>query len=277
MSSPRVWQWAAALPVLGFLLAYASLGRLDPAYWLGEPPSGIAVAQTWRAKPARSATPRSERRSAAPWPDEPAMRLQLAGRGLRLTGFQLGSQRMGVTEVRVTLQWQGALGPSLEMLQALALDMPQMALDALVLQSVSPTEWRVIWRGQWQQTTAPDPLPPRPRPMEGLLALGRDRPFDPGLLRRELARLWPHGQPSAAVLRLVRPEDLQWVAVVLRPQAVAWLSWQQHTLVVRVGDRIGDAGAWVQAIGAEEVVIAHAGRTHRLHPALSDAPHGRAP
>lgn len=38
MSSPRVWQWAAALPVLGFLLAYASLGRLDPAYWLGEPP-----------------------------------------------------------------------------------------------------------------------------------------------------------------------------------------------------------------------------------------------
>lgn len=268
MSRTRGWHWAAAVPVVAFLLAYAHLGWLDPAHWLDEPMTHATPTPAQHGQPLRSARPRLEPRSAPPWPDEAAMRLQLSGRGLRLTAFQLGSQRMGATEVRVTLQWQGALGASLEMLQALALDMPQMVLDALVLQALSPTDWRVIWRGQWRDVPAPQPLPPRPRALEGLAAHARARPFDAASLRQMLARLWPQGQPSEAVLRLVRPEDLTLVAVLRHPEPMAWLHWHQHTLVVRVGDRIGTAGARVQAIDADQVLIAQAGRTHRLSPAV---------
>ena len=277
MNHTRQLQWAAALPGLGLVIAYAALGWLDPSHWLDGPAPPLSLSQPLAPRPARPQRSRADPRAPAPWPDEPAMRLQLSGRGLRLTGFQIGSQRMGAAQVRLTLQWQGPPGASLEMLQALALDTPQMVLDALVLQAESPAEWRVIWRGHWQQMTAPDPLPPRPPPIEGLGARGRARAFDPGALRRELARLWPQGQPTGAVLRLVRPEDLHWVALVHQPEPVAWLSWQQHTLAVRVGDPIGDAGARVVAIGADQVLISEAGRTHRLRPAVPEGPTGKAP
>ncbi len=192
------------------------------------------------------------------------MRVQLASRGLRLTGFQLGPQRMGATEVRVTLQWQGPLGASLEMWQALALDMPQMVLDAWVMQALPDHEWRVVWRGQWQKTAVPQPLPPRPPAIEGLTAYARTGFFDPLVLRRELARLWPQGQPSAALLRLVRPDDLRLEAVMHLPEPMAWLSWHQQALSVRVGDRIGEEGGRVQAIGNDHVVIVQGGRVWRV-------------
>lgn len=168
MNHTRRLQWAAALPGLGLVIAYAALGWLDPAHWLDGPAPPLSLSQPLAPRPARPQRSRADPRAPAPWPDEPAMRLQLSGRGLRLTGFQIGSQRMGAAQVRLTLQWQGPPGASLEMLQALALDTPQMVLDALVLQAESPAEWRVIWRGHWQQMTAPDPLPPRPPPIEGL-------------------------------------------------------------------------------------------------------------
>lgn len=272
MRASRMLEWAAAGPVLVLLLIYALMGWLDPAYWLEAPGPMIPQAMTLKAvKPKR---PHAEVRPLPPWPDEPAMRFQLEGRGLRLTSFQMGPQRMGASEVRVTFQWQGRLGASLDMLEALALDMPQMALEALVLQSLPQAQWLVIWRGQWQHLAVPNPLPPRPTSIDGLGARAQARLFDPGLLRRELAVLWPQGQPAPGILRLARPHDLQLVAVVRDPEPLAWLSWQQHTLTVRVGDRIGDAGAHVQAIEPDQVRLIQAGRTYRLTPAALAEPSG---
>ena len=272
MSHTRWLQCAAAAPLLVLLLIYALMGWLDPAHWL-EAPAGMALgALPPHSAPVGSSATRPKRpapvvRSAPPWPDEAAMRLQLAGRGLRLTGFQTGPQRSGAPEVRVTMQWQGRLTPGFEMLQALALDMPQMVLDALVLQALPQDEWRVTWRGQWQHLAVPHPLPPRPAALDAWAEGTRSRLFDPSLLRRELVRLWPRGQPAQGVLRMARPEDLRLVAVVRQPEPLAWVSWQQHTLTLRVGDRIGDAGGRVQAIEPDQVRWGQGGRTYRIHPA----------
>lgn len=279
MSHTRWLQCAAAGPVLVLLLIYALMGWLDPAYWLVAPADMAVRAMTPASSPLGHSAAKPKRtapvvRPAPPWPDEAAMRLQLARRDLRLTGFQTGPQRTGAAEVRVTLQWQGRLGPSLQMLQTLALDTPQMALDALVLQALPQAEWRVIWRGQWQHLTVPHPLPPRPAGLDAWTDGARSRLFDPSLLRRELARLWPLGQPAQGVLHMARPEDLRLVAVVRQPEPLAWVSWQQHTLTLRVGDRIGDAGARVQVIEPDQVRWVQGGRTYRITPAVLTEPLG---
>jgi hypothetical protein len=205
------------------------------------------------------------------------MRLQLNGRGLRLTGFQAGPQRLGATEVRLTLQWQGRLGASLDMLQALALDSPQMAVESLVMQAMPQSEWRVIWRGQWQHLSVPHPLPPRPAAFDELGARAGSRLFDPLQLRRELALLWPKGQPAPGVLRMARPEELRLVAVLRQPEPLAWLSWQQHTLAVRLGDRMGPEGARVRAIEPDHVLLQQRGQSFKLTPTALADPVGGAP
>lgn len=277
MSPVPLWQWAAAGPVLIFLAVDALMGWLDPAYWLDDWPLKTSSLPVPSEPPSRSGRVRTEQRPAPPWPDEAAMRLMLGQRGLRLSEFQWGPQRMGANEVRLTLQWQGPLGATLELWQSLALDMPQMVLEGWVMQALTSNEWRVVWRGHWLKMAVPQPVPPQPPRLAGLSAYARARPFDPVLLRRELARLWPNGQPSVALLRLVRPEDLHLVAVMHLPEAVAWVSWQHKTLPVRVGDRLGEFGARVQAIEADHVQIMQGSRILRIAAVTPGRPPAETP
>jgi hypothetical protein len=268
----RAWAWA--LPWLAALLFYAAQGWLDPQYWTvagasPNPPLAQAPALT-NATPATSrpgiARERAPLRPPPPWPDERGIRQQLLWHGLRPLAFNLGPQRQGATEVRVTLQWQGPLAAGLIMLQTLATDWPQMSAETLVLQYQAINDWRIEWRGQWRHWTAPAPLPEHPSTKIDWPQWAASRVFDAGGFGRYQSQLWATGLGSSRVLRLLRPEQLEVVALVRSPQPQAWVQWQQHTLVLKVGDRVGEEGDVVHAIDPSEVVIGQRGRWHRLRP-----------
>lgn len=261
----RVWM----LPWVLMLALYAAKGWLDPAYWLGTglPPQTLQAHPLPKTTAApRAAQARAKAQGAQPWPDESALRRLLAWHGLSPLGLTLGPQRGRSSEVRLLLRWQGRMGHGLAMLESLALDWPQMVPEALTLQADVPGQWRFEWRGVWQQLEAPNILPVRPPAQAELQALGSARVFDPGWLLGHQRRLYAGGAEDRQWLRLARPEQLQLLAVAHDPAPQAWVGWQQHVLLLRVGDRIGPEQARVSRIGPTEVVLMQSGQTHHLRP-----------
>jgi hypothetical protein len=257
--------WIWVLPWVLLLSAYAWTGWLDPDRWSFRSQIPV-VAGASLAQGHVKSKGRGIERAAPPWPDENALRKQLAWRGLRMLGFKTGPQRMGAAEVRIEWQWQGRLVDVFEMLQDLALSWPQMRLDALEMQYQSDGQWRTDWRGGWRHLKVPDPLPDKP-PVEGRWrAWAIDPVFDAVLFQQHQANLWGQaGQPSR-ILRWLRPDQLQWVAFVQGPKSMAWVAWQQHTVALHEGDRLGSIGALVSRIRADEIVITEPGIVHRIHP-----------
>ncbi len=262
----RAWwilPWAVLITLYGFM------GWLDPQHWLPEAQPAWRADALARPLPSRRAPPRAPR-SAAPWPDEPAIRQQLNWLGLSLQGWKLGPQRAGAQEVRVQFGWSGPLPQGLMMWRHLAQERPQMLLESLSMQFQARDEWRFEWRGRWQHLPVPDPLPDPP---DGPSAHWRGaRVLDAGWLHAHQQALWQPGDVGPGLLRLVRPEHLQLVGLVLRPRPQAWVSWQQHTLVLHEGDRMGDQGAVVRTIDDQGLHWSQAGRMQLLRPWRIDSP-----
>ena len=263
--------WLGRLWVLPWgvgIWVYAAWGWLDPEHWrMQAPPQVSASSLLSRAgKGHSSARDRTAVRAPPPWPDERAIRQQLARIRLQALGFKLGPQRMGATEVRVDLQWQGRLADALEMLQVLALQWPQLRLDALDVQWQSGREWRVDWRGWWRHLPVPLNPPVAEVSEHQVRDLALHRVFDAAGFERLQFQRWKGGVASTEVLRALQPDQLQWVARVhgLTPQA--WVVWQQHTVALRVGDVVGAHGGVVRAISPDELVITEAGLEHRIKP-----------
>ncbi|MDI9329808.1 MAG: hypothetical protein QM527_00790 [Alphaproteobacteria bacterium] len=260
------------IPWVCLLGLYAAMGWLDPTHWLG---TGLPQSEVLgRAMPLGSAAHAGAKSrpvplAPAPWPDEAALRRLLAWHGLSHQSLTLGSQRAGQTEVRLVWRFSGAMGPGLAALEALAIDSPHMAPEALNLQFESPGLWRFEWRGVWRQAKAPEVLPERPLLQTHLRALGASAVFDPDVLRRQQARLWVAGASAASLLTAARPEHLHLIAVAHDPNPQAWVAWQQQVLLLRVGDRVGPEGARVQTIERAQVRLTVAGRTQWVRPRLA--------
>lgn len=270
LNSPRLWM----APWLFMLLMDAAMGWLDPAYWLGDglPPSAPtqSTASKEGSNPRHSAA-RAAPTAPAPWPDEPALRRRLLWHGLTPLGLTLGPQRGRQTEVRLWLRWHGGMGSGLNMLESLAMDWPQMALETLTLQAESAGLWRFEWRGLWRQVQAPNPGPPAAQRYSEWQALGSARVFNPGWLQSHLRRLYAPGANPQSWLRLARPEQLQLLAVAHDPRAQAWVAWQNHILLLREGERIGMEQVRVKRIQSGEVELQGPVGTLRLRPKLSGA------
>ena len=270
LNAKRLWM----APWLFMLLIDAAMGWLDPAYWLGDGLSQSVPPQTrvtQESSYARQSTARAAPTAPAPWPDEPALRRRLLWHGLTPLGFTLGPQRGRQTEVRLWLRWQGGMGNGLSMLESLAMDWPQMALETLTLQAESAGLWRFEWRGLWRQVQAPNPGPPAAQRYSEWQALGSARVFNPGWLQSHLRRLYAPGANPQSWLRLARPEQLQLLAVAHDPRAQAWVAWQNHILLLREGERIGVEQVRVKRIQSGEVELQGPVGTLRLRPKLSGA------
>jgi hypothetical protein len=256
------------LPWAVLVAAYGFMGWLDPQHWLPE------TQPVWRADaPVRALSPKrpAQRvpRPPAPWPDEPAIRQQLNWLGLRLQGWKLGPQRASAQEIRLQFGWLGPLPEGLMMWRHLAQERPQMLLDSISMQFQAPGEWHFEWRGRWQHLPVPDPLP---EPPAGPAAQWRGvRVLDASWLNAHQQALWRAGDAGPGLLGLIRPEQLQLVGLVLHPRPQAWVSWQQHTLVLHEGDRMGDQGAVVRTIDARGLHWSQAGRLQLLRPSRIDA------
>ncbi len=264
----QVW----LLPWLLMAAVYAAMGWLDPAHWWGSAlPPQVAPPQ---AQPSPAAPPNRSRPAAraatpagpAPWPDEPALRRLLSWHGLTPLGLAMGPQRGRPSEVRLALRASGRMGDGLAMLEALALDWPQMVPESLTLLADAPGLWRFEWRGIWRTLEAPHPLPPRPGADPELKALGAARVLDRGWLLAHLRPPHTGTDPARQWWAWVQPEQLQLLAVALDPAPQAWVGWQQHVLVLRVGDRIGPDRTRVSAIGRQELRMTQPGREWRLRP-----------
>ena len=255
------WLGWWALPWAVLLVAYAMAGWLDPQHWLKTEPPAMRI-ETAAARPHHGKT---ALRPPPPWPDENAIRQQLGWHGLQLQQWKLGPQRVGASEVRVQLQWQGALNDGMAMLHHLAREQPQMVIESLVLQARSAELWQFDWRGRWMQL-----LPPEggtaPEPASMHVAWSSHPVLDVTWFEQHQRQWWGGQNPASAALRLMRPEQMQLVAIVLRPQPQAWVSWQQRTLVLKVGDRLGPQGAEVKSIDASGLQWGESGRVHRLRP-----------
>jgi hypothetical protein len=264
-----MWPW---LPLLGL---YAHWGWLNPDHWAfdleGDPPHPSTTPGAASANGHTGKGQRNPPRPDAPWPDEPALRQQLAWRGLRTLAFKTGSQRPGTTEVRLDLQWSGPLAEGLDMLHSLGLGWPQMRLDTLTLQMQVSGEWKVEWRGWWRQMAVPKPLPPAPTGLADLKHWAAHPVFNARAFQSHQAALWRSTPGGRHLLPWLRPDQLEWVAYVPGPPAQAWVQWQQHTVAIAVGDRIGGQGAVVQAIGAREITIVQGAVVHRLPPRNASA------
>jgi hypothetical protein len=137
------------------------------------------------------------------------------------------------------------------------------------MQFQAPGEWHFEWRGRWQHLPVPDPLP---EPPAGPAAQWRGvRVLDASWLNAHQQALWRAGDAGPGLLGLIRPEQLQLVGLVLHPRPQAWVSWQQHTLVLHEGDRMGDQGAVVRTIDARGLHWSQAGRLQLLRPSRIDA------
>ncbi len=258
------WMW----PWLPLLALYTHWGWLNPDQWSwGLDPDPQPLGGAAAPSPARRATAKPE----APWPDEPAIRQQLSWRGLRMLTFKTGPQRAGTTEVRLDLQWQGPLAECLDMWQSLALLWPQMHLDALTLQSQSATDFKVHWRGWWRQMVVPRPLPALPTTQLDFKKWSTHRVFHVQWFQSHQMALWRQTQGGRQVLPWLRPEQLQWVAYVHGDPPQAWVSWQQHTVAVAEGDRLGQHGGVVRSITAKEMTITEGGLVHRLRPRVAES------
>lgn len=183
-----------------------------------------------------------------------------------MLSFKTGPQRAGTTEVRVDLQWQGPLAECLDMWQSLALLWPQMHLDAITLQSQSATDFKVNWRGWWRHMVVPSPLPELPTTRLDFKKWSTHRVFNAQWFQSHQATLWRQTQGGRQVLPWLRPEQLQWVAYVHGNPPQAWVSWQQHTVAIAVGDRLGLKGGVVQSITPKELIISDGDWVHRLRP-----------
>ena len=259
-------------PWLVLLLVYGALGWLDPDAWLGSekshqlsilPPAKTVSSAANAFNPRKSSTPPNS----PPWPDESALRQQLAWRSLRPLGFTQKAQRSGSREVRMIFRFQGRMGDGLDMLQWLALEWPQMLLENLIIQNQSVGQWHFEWRGQWRQVNVPSPVPSPDSPLSDLRALGALPVFDFGWLRRHQQSLWSGASDSQQVLRMVQPEQLLLVAQARDPAPIAWVTWQQHVLMLRLGNRVGPESAVVRSISPDEVVVGDGERRHRIRPA----------
>jgi hypothetical protein len=270
-----MWPW---LPLLGL---YAHWGWLNPDHWSFDAESdaqnlsNTPGATSPRGPGAASATghtgnmgkgQRNPPRPDAPWPDEPALRQQLAWRDLRTLSFKTGTQRPGTTEVRLDLQWSGPLAEDLDMLHSLGLTWPQMRLDTLTLQMQALGDWKVEWRGWWRLMAVPKPLPAAPIGLADLKHWAAHPVFNARAFQSHQAALWRSTPGGRHLLPWLRPDQLEWVAYVPGPPAQAWVHWQQHTVAIAVGDRIGGQGAVVRAIGAREITIAQGAVLYRLQP-----------
>jgi hypothetical protein len=262
--SDRAW----VAPWIGLLLLYAWWGWLDPAHWtLDEVTVEAALQHRNGQESPRTgfAHQRPPFRPAPPWPDERAIRQRLSWLRLRTLGFKLGPQRSGASEVRVDLQWQGRWVDGLEMMQVLALQWPQMRLDALVLQAQQGGEWRFDWRGWWRHLTPPVDAPVSMAADRGFTHLADHRVFDAVGFQRAQFELWqPRG--GRLVLKWLQPDQLQWVAGWRGREVIAWVMWQQHTVALRVGDAVGPHGGKVRSISPHEIIIDEGGRVHRIQP-----------
>ncbi|MEY2622711.1 MAG: hypothetical protein RIT26_2531 [Pseudomonadota bacterium] len=266
MQDWRAQAWL--LPWVGMIAVYAAMGWLDPAHWLG---SGLpAPAASPVARPAAPARGQAARAAVppgpAPWPDEPALRRLLTWHGLTPMGLTLGPQRGRQSEVRLALRASGRMGDGLAMFESLAFDWPQMVPESLTLQADSPGLWRFEWRGTWRPLEAPHTLPARPKADPELKILGAARVLDGGWLLAQLRQQHAGGTRARQWLSWVHPEQLQLWAVAHDPAPQAWVGWQQHVLVLRVGDRIGPEQTRVSAIGREELRLSQPGREWRLRP-----------
>jgi hypothetical protein len=258
---------------------YTHWGWLNPDHWSFDvavdptmAPGATQGAPLQRANPVASAAGNAKRtapRPEAPWPDEPAVRQQLGWRGLRTLSFKTGSQRAGTTEVRLDLQWQGPLAECLDMLQTMALLWPQMRLDVLTLQAKTAGEWRVEWRGWWRKMVVPNPLPRWPIWPADFKKWATHPVFNAALFQSHQAALWRSTQGGRHLLPWMRPDQLQWVAYVHGEPPQAWVSWQQHTVAIAVGDRVGLHGGVVRSISPREIAIVEGDLVHRLRPRVA--------
>jgi hypothetical protein len=197
------------------------------------------------------------------------VRQQLGWRGLRTLNFKTGPQRAGATQVRLDLQWQGPLAEGLDMLQTMGLLWPQMRLDALILQAQTTGEWRVEWRGWWRQMVVPHPLPMGPNLTADFKKWAAHPVFNVQLFQSHQSALWRTTPGGRHLLPWLRPDQLQWVAHVRGEPPQAWVSWQQHTVAIEVGDRVGLHGGVVRSIGPKEITIVEGDLVHRLRPRVA--------
>ncbi len=258
-----------ALPWAAGVAFYGVMGWLDPQHWLPESKPAWRVDAPLRTLPGHRATPRTPR-VPPPWPDEQAIRQQLKWLGLSLQGWKLGPQRATATDVRLQFGWSGPLPEGLMMWRHLAQERPQMVLDSLSMQFQAPGAWRFEWRGRWQHLAVPDPLPELAD--VPFLQWRPGRVLDAHWLGVHQQALWRPGDDGSGLRSLIRPEHVQLVGLVLRPRPQAWVTWQQHTMVLHEGDRLGDQGAVVRTIDAQGVHWLQAGRLHLLRPARTDRP-----
>jgi hypothetical protein len=285
-----VWPW---LPLLGL---YTHWGWLNPDHWSLDAaldpkassaapavPGAQALTAPRQAGPVAPGTgnttgnnignsnaKRTAPRPEAPWPDEPAIRQQLGWHSLRALAFKTGPQRAGTTEVRLDLQWQGRLAECLDMLQLLALWWPQMRLDALILQAQTAGEWKVEWRGWWRLMVVPTPLPMASALPTDIKRWATHPVFNARMFQSHQAALWRPTQGGRHLLPWLRPDQLQWVALVHGHPNQAWVTWQQHTVAIAVGDRVGPHGGLVRSIGAQEITITEGDVVHRLRPQVAN-------
>ena len=258
--------WAVYAPWVVLLSAYAMTGWLDPERWYDNSQVSAIGSAAFSARGQGKATGRGPERVAPPWPDLSALRKQLAWRGLRMLDFKTGPQRMGASEVRIEWQWQGRLTDVFEMLQDLALSWPQMRLDALDIQHQPDGQWRTDWRGWWRHLKVPEPLPDKPVIDGRWRTWAIDPVFDAAAFSKHQMDVWGPNVDRSRILEMLRPDQLQWVAFVQGPEPLAWVTWQQHTVTLREGDRLSGGSTVVRRIRADELILAEPGIVHRIHP-----------
>ena len=263
------WFW---LPWLAMLGVDAFMGWLEPTYWLGAglPPHNPGSSMALLPKGAvQSSKGRASSSSPLPWPDEPALRQRLLWHGLTPLGLTLSPQRGRTQELRLWLRWQGSMGDGLGMLESLANQWPQMSADSLTMIADTPGIWRFEWRGAWRQTQAPIVVPTHTNHLLEYKRLANVKVLDPGWLGVHQRKLYVTHADPGLWLRLALPEQLQLLAVAHDPMPQAWVGWQQHVLLLRVGDRIGPDRSRVSVIHPAEVEIRGPAGLHRLRPLAS--------
>jgi hypothetical protein len=266
MNSGRFGWWGWALPWGVLLLGYGLAGWLDPQHWLGPDPISVSGVTPSPRPQMGSAKKRNNLKPPPPWPDERVIRQQLGWHHLTLQTWKLGPQRVGAQEVRLQLAWLGALRDGMAMLRHLALEHPQMAAETLVLQAQPSGDWHIEWRGRWLPLEVPTPLPDPASWAPASVPWPAHSVLDPVWLLQHQRQLWGSAGSTRGLLHLVRPEQMQLVAIVRQPTPQAWVRWQQHTLVLQMGDRLGDRGAVIRDIQPEGVRWVEAGRSHMLRP-----------
>ena len=258
--------WAVYAPWVVLLSAYAMTGWLDPERWYDNRQVPAIGSATFSPRGQGKSNGRGSERAPPPWPDESALRKQLAWRGLRMLGFKTGPQRTGASEVRIEWQCQGRLADVFEMLQDLALTWPQMRLDALEIQRQPDGQWHADWRGGWRHLKVPEPLPDKPVMDGRWRAWSIDPVFDAAAFSKQQMDVWGPNVDQSRILKWLRPDQLQWVAFVHGPEPMAWVAWQQHTVTLHEGDRLAGGTAVVRRIRADEIILVEPGITHRIHP-----------